>query len=68
MTQASAGQAVNAADKSTARQFLAYTYDDSLRMPSQAKMERLVELGWVEKLSNGSYAELPVLKTVALYE
>jgi hypothetical protein len=54
-------------DKAAARQFLNCCYDDTLRMPAKDKMQRLVELGWVERLDNGAYAETPILRNQVLY-
>lgn len=54
--------AVTDAEKATARRFADCCYDDSLRMPSRAAMQRLVDLGIVERLAPGCYAETPRLR------
>lgn len=54
-------------DKSTARCFLACCYDDTLRLPNKEKMDRLIQLGWVERLPIGAYAETSMLRSVDLY-
>lgn len=64
------GESVNQAtehDKSTARCFLACCYDDTLRLPNKEKMDRLIQLGWVERLPIGAYAETSMLRSVDLY-
>ena len=53
-------------DKSSARHFLDGCYDDSVRLPSKERMERLIALGWVERLPKG-YAETPALRAIDLY-
>ena len=40
-------------DKATARRFLDGCYEDAVRLPSQAQMERLIALGWVERVPGG---------------
>lgn len=55
----------DAQDKAAARRFLDGCYDDSVRRPSQERMERLIELGWVERVPGG-YAETPVLRATDL--
>lgn len=55
------------ADKSAARSFLDCCYDESLPMPNSDKLERLVQLGWLERLPNGYYAETDTLKNLDLY-
>ncbi|MHD0644163.1 hypothetical protein ACYPKM_00835 [Pseudomonas aeruginosa] len=54
-------------DKATARHFLDCCYDDNMRMPNKVDMERLIALGWVERLPAGGYAETPVLRTIDLH-
>jgi hypothetical protein len=58
---------VSSRDKAIARQFLNCCYDDALRMPNKADMQRLVDLEWVERLPNGAYAEKAVLRSLDLY-
>ena len=41
-------------------------YDDRVRMPSTAAMDRLAELGIVEVLKTGVYAETPLLRQLGL--
>lgn len=53
-------------DKAAARRFLDGCYDDSMRLPGQDQMERLIALGWVERVPGG-YAETPVLRSIELY-
>lgn len=54
-------------DHATARRFLDGCYDDSLKRPNRAALERLVALGWIEPLPEGGYAETPALREVGLY-
>jgi hypothetical protein len=56
------------ADKSAARRFLDCCYDESLKMPNTGSLERLVSLGWLERLSNGYFAETDVLKNINLLD
>ncbi|MEQ1053871.1 hypothetical protein [Pseudomonas aeruginosa] len=53
-------------DKATARRFLDGCYEDAVGLPSQAQMERLIALGWVERVPGG-YAETPVLRCIDLH-
>jgi hypothetical protein len=54
--------AVTVSDLSAASRFADCCYDDRLRMPSREAMERLVELGVVERLETGAYAETALLR------
>ncbi|WP_274644569.1 hypothetical protein [Pseudomonas serbica] len=56
------------ADKSAARRFLDCCYDESLRIPNADSLERLVRLGWLERLPNGYSAETDVLKFTNLFD
>ncbi|MBW6123148.1 hypothetical protein KZ843_09645 [Pseudomonas aeruginosa] len=56
----------NTQDKAAARRFLDGCYDDSVRRPSQERMERLIALGWVVRVPSG-YAETQVLRSIDLY-
>lgn len=53
-------------DKSFARHFLDGCYDDNVGLPSKERMERLIALGWVERLPKG-YAETPALRAINLF-
>lgn len=55
------------ADKSAARSFLDCCYDESRQMPNADSLERLVQLGWLERLPNGFFAETDTLKNIDLY-
>ena len=55
------------ADKSAASTFLNCCYDELLPMPSADSLERLVLLGWLERLPNGCLAETDTLKNIDLY-
>lgn len=55
------------ADKSAARRFLDCCYDESRQMPNADSLERLVQLGWLERLPNGYFAETDTLKNLDLY-
>jgi hypothetical protein len=58
------------ADKSAARSFLDCCYDESRQMPNADSLERLVQLvqlGWLERLPNGYFAETDTLKNLDLY-
>lgn len=55
------------ADKSAARRFLDCCYDESLTMPNADSLERLVQLGWLERLPNGYFAETDTLKNTNLW-
>lgn len=59
-------QTHDAQDKAAARRFLDGCYDDSVRRPTQEQLERLIALGWVERVSGG-YAETQALKSIDLY-
>jgi len=55
----------NDQDKAAARRFLG-CYDDSVRLPSKECMERLIALGWIERVPGG-YAETSALQTIDLF-
>lgn len=54
------------ADLAAARRFADGCYDDSIRRPSDAAMERLVAAGVVERMPQGGWAELPRLRQLGL--
>lgn len=56
----------NDQDKAAARCFLDGCYDDSVRLPSRERLERLIALGWVERVPGG-YAETPILRSIDLH-
>lgn len=56
----------NEEDKAAARRFLDGCYVNTVRLPSKDRMERLIKLGWVERLLGG-YAETPALRSIELY-
>lgn len=45
-----------------AKRFADCCYDDTLRMPKRALMQRVVECGVVTEIATGIYAETPKLR------
>lgn len=54
-------------EKVSARQFLDGCYDDRVRRLSEARIARLISLGWIERLPQGGYAETSLLRTINLH-
>lgn len=53
-------------DKAAARQFLDGCYDDTVPRLNKVRLERLIELGWIERVKGG-YAETRKLRSINLY-
>lgn len=53
-------------DMRAARQFADGCYDDSVRRPSAAAMERLERAGVVQRLPRGGWAETPRLRQLGI--